>query len=88
MISEWNPLSIYVKSSWYYYRETAFVQEWANLPSRGGEPFNQKASNDAKKLYYKVEPLGVRSSFGKKQVMVVYMQYAKGTLQVIQVYSD
>ena len=85
MISEWNPLSIYVKPLWYW-EKNVLVQVWAKLP------FNWKACNNTKKHYYEVEPVGVRSIFWKKQVMVVCMQYAKGILQVFwsinTVYSE
>ena len=49
-----------------------------------GQSFHliEKHAIDTKKHYYEVEPLGVRSIFWKKQVMVVCMQYAKGILQV------
>jgi hypothetical protein len=41
-----------------------------------------QACNNTEKHYYEVEPLGVCSISWKKQIMVVCMQYAKGTLQV------
>ena len=80
--TKWNPLSNHFNRLWCSLKKV-LVQVCAKPPSQGSERFDWKLSNNTKKHYYEVEPLGVCSIVWKIQFMqfmgvcMPYMQYAR-----------